>query len=708
MSSIVSVFEQGGGLSGTLSHFELRPGQVELVKAIEKAVDNKNHLVAEAGTGIGKTFAYLLPTLTKKKKVFVSTATKHLQEQIYFKDLPIIEKILGRRVSACLLKGRGNYICRYRFEALCATNGLSKTLRKKLNKIRKWLDETSTGDLGEIAEFSEDDSGLLSRISSTAEKCLTRDCGCADDCFVQKAREKAKKCEMVVVNHALLMADIMLKETGYAEILPDVDVVVIDEAHHLPKIATQAFADHVTSGQLAELARDARASYRQDAGDMPDFEDSPSQLIHAIKAFNESLCAHQAEGQIQLGELKQIPKAYKAFQQMMQAMKPVLEGLSQLAERSDDLEAVNARGLAMANRIRHIFTPPKPADSSNPTASSPDAPDTPVEADPDQPAAEVENVADAQNNPTKENQTTTEAVTEAVTEKVGKVPASVALLEWGEGYFRASRLPIELDGRFRQAMHCYADSWLFVSATLALGDSFTHFNASLGLPFDIETLIVSSPYDYQKNAVIHVPAGLPPPNAEGFVDALVDNVLPIIEKTRGRTFMLFTSYRNLRQATERMQDTDFNLFVQGDMPKSQLIDAFIKSDNAVLLGTVSFWEGVDVHGEKLCCVVIDKIPFPSPADPIIAEQSRHLEEQGKNSFVHCYIPQAATLLKQGAGRLIRSQRDKGVLIFGDTRLVQKSYGAQLLNALPPASRVDRASLEAFVERELCLEHMPFA
>ncbi len=669
--NIVDLFEQGGSLSGTLSHFELREGQLELVKAIDASIDNKRHLVAEAGTGIGKTFAYLLPSLAKNKKVFVSTATKHLQEQIYFKDLPIIEDVLGRRVSACLLKGRANYICRYRFEELYAAQGNLKGFKRKLNKIRKWLDETLTGDLSEISDFNDKDIGLLNRISAVSEACINRDCGCADDCFVQRAREKAKKCEIVVVNHALLMADIMLKETGYAEILPDVDVVIIDEAHHLPKIATQAFAEQVTSGQLLELARDSKKIYKQDAGDMESFEEVPSNLVAAVQNFCDTLNDYQREGQIKLAEIKQIPKVYKAFQTMMQMMKCHLDGLALLAERSDDLSNINARALAMANRIRHIFLPPPPQ-------------------------IEEEIVENSGENTAED---CTEEDTVEVDEVI-KTPASVAILEWGDNYFRASRLPIEMDGRFRQAMSYYADSWIFVSATLALGESFQHFSMSLGLPMDIDTLIVNSPYEYDKNAVIHIPYNLPAPNYDGFVEALVDNVLPIIRKIGGRTFMLFTSYKNLRAATDKMEDTEFNLFVQGDMPKSQLIDAFIKTDNAVLLGTVSFWEGVDVHGEKLCCVVIDKIPFPSPGDPIISEQARYFEEQGKNSFVHCYIPQAATLLKQGAGRLIRSRRDKGVLIFGDNRLIHKNYGKQLINALPPAKQVDRQGLEEFISREL--------
>ncbi len=687
-SSITALFQQGGGLSDTLSHFELRAGQVTLVKAIERAIHHKQHLLAEAGTGIGKTFAYLLPTLGAKKQVFVSTATKHLQEQIFFKDIPIIEKVLNRRVSACLLKGRSNYFCHYHFDDFSKTSmGMNRALKGKMQRIRAWSEQTLSGDLAEIAEFTASEQGIQKRITSTTENCLSKDCPYFDDCFVQKVREKARQSEVVVVNHALLMADIVLKEEGFAEILPDVDVVVIDEAHHLPKIATQAFADHVSAGQLMDLARDTRHLYRQEANDMRDFDEVPAQLLSAVQAFNKALSAQQPQGQIQLGELKQLPEAYRAFQQLMQAIKPLLEGLAELAERSDELAHLYARAQAMANRIRHIFTAPQNRQPHQPNEGASEKSPKPNKPN------------DSATGSTADS-ATADSTTDTATDSAEKPSASVALLEWGEDYFRASRLPIELDGRFRQVMNYYADSWLFVSATLALGQSFQHFSLSLGLPADIETLIVQSPYDYEKHAVIHVPPQLPVPTAEGFVDALIDEVLPIIEQTRGRTFMLFTSYKNLQLASKRLQDSTFNLFVQGEQPKSQLIDAFIKSDNAILLGTVSFWEGVDVHGEKLCCVVIDKIPFPSPADPIIAEQSRYLEEQGKNSFVHCYIPQAATLLKQGAGRLIRSQRDKGVLIFGDVRLLRKSYGKQLLDVLPPANRVNREGLEAFVAREL--------
>lgn len=671
--SITALFEQGGGLSGTLSHFELRAGQIELVKAIEKAVSNNQHLVAEAGTGIGKTFSYLLPTLGANKKVFVSTATKHLQEQIFFKDLPTIEAVLGRKVSACLLKGRSNYFCHYRFhEFFQSSMSLNRKLARKASIIRDWSEKTLSGDLSEIAEFTADDAGLQKRITSTMENCLSNECPYFEECFVQKVREKAKQSEVVIVNHALLMADIVLKETGFAEILPEVDVVVIDEAHHLPKIATQAFAEQITGGQLLELARDARHVYKQDAGDMPGFDNATDYLVEAIQDFTDALADAQSDGQIQLGELKQLPNAYAAFQRVMQAFKPLLEDLQQLAERSSDLTHINARALAMAARIKHIFTPPQNTESTEKTNSDESSDNT------DNPAAEQPEKLGQKNNNM----------------------ASVALLEWGEGYFRASRLPIHLDNRFRQVMHYYADSWLFVSATLAVSESFHFFLNALGLPYDIPTLVVDSPFDYPNNAVIHVPPSLPAPNHQGFIAALVDEVRPILEKTRGRAFMLFTSYRNLHEAAKCMTDSGFNLFVQGQLPKSQLIDAFIKADNAVLLGTVSFWEGVDVDGERLCCVVIDKIPFPSPADPIIAEQSRYLESQGKSAFALCYLPQAATLLKQGAGRLIRSQRDKGVLIFGDTRLIHKGYGKQLLKAMPPASRVQREELMAFIDQQL--------
>lgn len=647
MTSVTSYFEQGGGLSDTLSHFELRPSQIDLVQAIEAAIAGHNHLIAEAGTGIGKTFSYLLPALLNNQQILISTATKHLQEQIFFKDLPIVETALGKTFSACLLKGRNNYFCHYRYEIFLGSSfQLDKYQAKKVAKLQKWKNETRSGDLAEIAEFVETDYAFKKKITSTTDNCLAGECPYFEDCFVQKVREKAKKSEVVVINHALLMADIVLKETGFAEILPETDIVIIDEAHHLPKIATEAFAEQISANQLIELAKDTLQTYHSDAGDVDGFETNANLFIQAVIDFRTALSDKQSSGQVQLGQLKQLGLPYTAFKTLMQTFKVFLQGVESLAERSTDLGNLSERAQLIAQRIKGVFSPPA-VDKEKPSANQ-----------------------------------------------------SVAILEWGDDYFRAARLPIYLGNRFKDVMETYASSWLFVSATLAIGQSFDFFIQALGLPTTTPTLQVSSPFDYQKQAVIHIFPDLPEPNQPTFVEALVNTSLPILKKTKGRAFMLFTSYKNLYQAADLMQESDFNLFIQGKLPKSQLIDAFMKSDNAVLLGTVSFWEGVDVAGQKLSCVIIDKIPFPSPADPIIAEQSRYLESMGKNAFAHCYIPKAVTLLKQGAGRLIRSNSDIGVLIFADRRILSKSYGKQLIAALPPAKQVEREGLLTFIDDNL--------
>ncbi len=664
MTTVTDFFKQGGGLSDTLLHFELRAGQVELVEAIEKTLAERTHLVAEAGTGIGKTFAYLLPTLLHNKKVVISTATKHLQEQIFFKDLPLVEKALNKKVSVCLLKGRSNYFCHYRYEMfLGSAFQLNRKQAKKVGQLQDWADKTTSGDLSEIAVFVEEDYAFKKKITSTTENCLGGECPYFDDCFVQKVREKAKKSDVVVVNHALLMADIVLKETGFAEILPDTDVVVIDEAHHLPKIATEAFAEQISAKQLLELAKDSLQVYRADAGDIEGFEDCVDALMQAIGDFRDALSDKERNGQVQLGKLKQLRQPYEKFKHLMQVFKVFLQALEGMAERSNDLQKMYERAEITAERIKWVFSPPQQKINEN-----------------------ADNDTDSNTDTNVQNQE--------------NVAQSVAILEWSEDYFKVARLPIHLGYRFQNVMDTYADSWLFVSATLSVGQSFDFFIYSLGLPSDIPTLQVNSPFDYEKQSVIHILPNLPEPNHMVFVQQLVSASLPILEKTKGRAFMLFTSYRNLYEAADLMQDSNFQLFVQGEQPKSQLVDAFMQSDNAVLLGTVSFWEGVDVAGEKLSCVIIDKIPFPSPADPIIAEQSRYLESTGRSSFAHCYLPKAATLLKQGAGRLIRSQSDTGVLIFGDTRMLTKSYGKQLIDALPPAKQVDSDTLFTFIDKTL--------
>ncbi len=650
MKEVKNLFLKGGSLSDALSHFELREGQVELSNAINQAITDKQHLIAEAGTGIGKTFSYLLPAMQQKKHTFVSTATKHLQDQIFFKDIPTVEKVLNRKLSSCLLKGRSNYLCHERFFNLSSA-GFKLTAKqlRKINSINDWLEKTNSGDLSEVSVFDDSDAGLLKGITSNTDNCLGSECDYFKKCFLQKAREKAKKSEIVIVNHSLLMADIVLKETGFAEILPDVEVLIIDEAHHLAKVASSAFAEQISSNQLSELARDTKKAYQESGiikndgtllSALKQTDDFTKELDKFIK-LPEKLATNMFDdsGQILLSKIKTKKKTYTAFKNLMKAFKSILDKLEELSKKDQELENINERAIILSNKIKTIF----------------------------------------QSN-AKET-----------------LEQSVALFYWSDKYFNASKTPVHLGNRFQEIMDCYSDSWIFVSATLTVNGDFSYYKQELGLSDDIKTLNAASPFDYENNSAYHILENLPDPRQDDFTNQLIEEVKPIIKAIKGRTFILFTSYKALNLAADLLEGSEFNLFVQGDLPKAQLIDSFIKSENAILLGTVSFWEGVDVQGEKLSCVIIDKIPFPSPKDPIISEQMKYFERQGKNSFAHCFIPHATTLLKQGVGRLIRSKTDKGILVLGDSRLKTKFYGKQLINSLPNSKQMNLNELFDFIK-----------
>ncbi|MPV85464.1 ATP-dependent DNA helicase [Ostreibacterium oceani] len=665
-------FAHSGSLAAALSHFEKREGQIELAAAIEQAIKQKNHLLAEAGTGIGKTFAYLIPALLAEKKCLISTATKHLQDQVFFKDLPVVEKLLNRKIAVCLLKGRNNYLCPYRFEQTAQTaTALNKKQYQQLQTIREWSEKTTSGDLSEIVTFAADDIGLRSRITSTVDNCLGSECPKYDRCFVQKVREKAKKSDLVIANHALLMADAVLKETGFAEILPEIDIVVIDEAHHLNKIATEAFAEKITSAQLNELLKDLNAAYNQSTKTQDTFTQAINKLDNALQALTDALCTTDNTGQMLLGQLKQSSASYAAFKTLMQDFKALMDEVQTLSTKHEALQPLFERMQLIAHRIKIVFANGKQTDRKQTERNQTDHSQT-------------------DHSQTDHNQATNDT----------DQSPSVSLLEWFQHGFSASKMPIHLGNRFHQMMQNYADSWIFVSATLSVNETFDYYQNALGLPRDIATLTVHSPFDYENHAVLHIFDDLPEPRQAQYTSAFVTAALPIITALKGRTFMLFTSYRALHEAAALFQTSDFNVFVQGDQPKTQLIDAFIHSDNAVLLGTISFWEGVDIQGAALSCVMLDKIPFPSPADPFVQEQANYIKNQGGNAFEQCYIPRAATLLKQGAGRLIRSQQDKGVLIIGDRRLVTQSYGKRLRESLPPIKVVDQAALYQFISEKL--------
>lgn len=688
------IFSAGGKLARHLSGFELREGQQQLARAISKAISKEKHLVAEAGTGIGKTFAYLLPALAAGKTLLVSTATKHLQSQIYIKDLPQVEKILGRRINAHLLKGRSNYLCHYRFYEYEAahTEGAFKSV---LAEIRSWLETTRQGDLAEVLPERPEYMPLRRGITSTSDNCFASYCPHFEDCFFKKSRDEAKHAEVLIVNHSLLLAYMSLSETGLGSNLPKMDVAVVDEAHHLSQIAIEAFADQVTSTQLFDLVKDLKNESIVQAGVVGNLDALTEDFRAAISRFNMALLAISDSGEIYLEALKTHAAAYQAFQQLMQAFHGLLQQLA-VVEGNSELAQLRDRTRQFAQVIRQIFAPQK-AQAMAEAASSEGDDEVADKSINKTTNKTVEQPSHPENSA---NSTIDDAHNDEVAKSYQQAP-TVALLGWGEQGFYATRLPIYLDGRFYQRLTAYAKSWIFVSATMAIGDDFRYFITSLGLPSSIETCMVPSPFDYPNHAVLYVPETDNDPNDPAFIPKLLKKALPALRANKGRAFLLFSSYKNLEKARQFLKRyKGFKLFVQGDQPKIQLIDAFKKTERALLLGTMSFWEGVDIPGRQLSFVLIDKIPFPSPDDPFIREQVRYLKAQGRDAFFQCSLSPAAMRLKQGVGRLIRRQDDKGVLFLGDGRLLQKSYGQVLLSALPRATRVDAHDLITFIETQL--------
>lgn len=665
--TVEELFSEGGALATTLKFYEPRDGQIDLACAVEKALSDHEVLVAEAGTGIGKTFAYLLPALLHNKKVLVSTATKNLQDQLFFKDVPTVERILGRHVSSAMLKGRHNYLCKSKYQQLLSGNN-QFTLNQLawLEKIADWVDKTESGDLSEVLNLDSVDAGFLEQIANCEGR---QGCEYFDECFLKKAREKASEAELVIANHALLMADIQLKETGYAEILPACNLIVIDEAHHLAKAAIQAFSESLGSNQLSLLANETKTLAKLELTDPDVVVSACDRLLDATYAFLSGLEAlpidtgrKDAEPRFAIEEIRYHDVLYTAFKALMQAYGDVLKECEKLA---NDIDAFAERHDMLAEtgqRIKQIFTKSKP----------PDTPTSDVALD------ETDN--DEQND----------------AENTQSDDATVGLLTWTENGWTATKMPITLGFRLRRIIEQYADSWVLTSATMSYNQQFDAFLAELGLPKDTPTLMVASPFPYEQHARVYLPNTLPNSDARDYIPKLIAHIKPTLTQLGGRAFLLFTSYRALNEAAAQLESDKFNLWIQGHAPKAQLIDQFIKTDNSLLLGTMSFWEGVDIRGANLSCVVIDKIPFPSPGDPIIKEQSDYFERLGYNAFSLCFLPKAATLLKQGAGRLIRSQTDKGLLILGDKRFTQKSYGGTLLAGLPIQRHVTAQNLEDFL------------
>ncbi|WP_240503617.1 MULTISPECIES: ATP-dependent DNA helicase [Pseudoalteromonas] len=593
-----------------------------MAQAIEKTIANNGQCVVEAGTGTGKTFAYLAPLLLSKQKSIISTGSKALQEQLYHRDLPTLQKALKAAKTTALLKGRANYLCTYRLSQHVAhVPSDDPDIMHQLAMVAKFATETDSGDLADCVGI-EEDAKVLPYVNSTADNCLGKECPDFDSCYIRKARIKAMEADLVVINHHLFFADMAVKDSGFAELMPTADNYVFDEAHQLPQIASDYFGESFSTKQLGDLINDIRLIYRSDIPDMLQLGKTLNKLETSVADLRISFGADGGRGD------------WRAAL----ANKPVCDALHRVISDLDFLYQVLKTCLDRSDKIEHPF--------------------------------------------------------ERVLKFKGQMERAFDVSQTGYSYwYETSRryiaihiTPLDVSAKFKEIVAKTKASFVFTSATLSVDDSLAHFNASLGLKPQHQS-IVASPFDYQNQAILCLPRYLPESGDDLMPHTLVKIAKQVIDAAKGRTFLLFTSYRVMHLVYEGLSTAlEYPIFMQGQSSKRIILEQFVRHGNAVLLGTASFWEGVDVRGDALSCVMIDKLPFTSPDDPLLQARMADAEMQGKEPFTTIQLPQAVISLKQGVGRLIRDKSDKGVLIICDNRLVTRKYGQTFLKSLPAMKR----------------------
>ncbi len=640
MPGLNDVFGRDGSLAGLLDGYAPRATQIEMAEVIGDAIANGENLIAEAGTGTGKTFAYLAPAILSGKKVVISTGTKNLQDQLFNKDLPLIRKVITVPFIAALLKGRSNYLCRYRLQnAWESTLGFGKEEAAALQKIKSWGNRTQTGDITDMAEVSES-SAVWYMATSTTDNCLGQDCPDYKDCFLMKARKQAQEADLLVVNHHLLCADWSIRDGGFGELLPKAEVIIVDEAHQLAETAGNFLGMHISGKQLIDLANDAMMEYYKDATDLPALRSACEDLERETKDLRLAFGM-----ELKRGEWKEVTANAK-----------IQTGLTALQTKLGDLR----KQLLLAS----VKT--KELDLCYQRAEDLSA-----------------------------------QLHDLIEDNSGK------WIRWYETHrksFTLSRSPFDVAKEFQAFMQAHPATWIFTSATLSVAKRFDHFADNLGLGA-VTSHHWESPFDFAKQSLFYHPKGLPKPDDPNFIPAIVEYVIPVIAASRGRAFFLFTSHRALKQAAELLEHRiDYPLLIQGSKPKNQLLERFKRLGNAVLLGTASFWEGVDVRGEALSCVIIDKLPFASPGDPLLKARLEAISATGGNAFFQHQIPAAVTALRQGIGRLIRDETDRGVLMVCDPRLLKRSYGQLFLDSVPPMRRTrELKEVQAFFQDKTIIE-----
>ncbi|WP_394247465.1 ATP-dependent DNA helicase [Vibrio profundi] len=621
---ISKTFSADGALGKAIPGFQPRQAQLDMAEAVANAIEKQSQLVVEAGTGTGKTFAYLVPALLSGKKTIISTGSKNLQEQLFHRDLPLMTDALGYFGQVALLKGRSNYLCLDRLSRqMVESHGIESdpTLLSQLVKVRQWSSSTQTGDLGDCDDIAED-SPVIPNITSTNDNCLGKDCPSYTDCFVLKARKKAMDADVVVVNHHLFLADLAIKETGFGELIPDADVFIFDEAHQIPDIASQYFGQSVSSRQIQELAKDIEIAYRTEAKDMRQLQKVGDRLVQSAMDLRIVLGDTGFRGNWR--EALKSESIARELVRLQDGLQLAVDVLKLALGRSQLLDTAFERATVIKIRI--------------------------------------ERVCDV------------------------SITGYSYWYDTTPRHFALHITPLSVADKFHEQIELKPGAWVFTSATLAVSDDFSHFTSRLGLKPEAQ-FSLPSPFDYPNQARLCVPRYLPEPNSPGLADKLVRMLTPVIEQNQGRCFFLCTSHSMMKDLGERFRETlSVPVLLQGETSKQKTLAEFMELGNALLVATGAFWEGIDVRGDALSCVIIDKLPFTAPDDPLLKARIEDCKLKGGDPFAQVQLPDAVITLKQGVGRLIRDKQDNGALIICDNRLVTRDYGGIFLASLPPIPR----------------------
>ncbi|HEY8233210.1 MAG TPA: ATP-dependent DNA helicase [Vicinamibacteria bacterium] len=622
MTHPADFFAPGGPLARVLPGYEERPAQRRLSEAVADVLEHGGLLLAEAGTGTGKTLAYLLPAVLSERRVVISTGTKNLQEQLVQKDLPILAKALGRELRVAVMKGRANYLCLLRFASFGKAGSFRRLEELPVYRsVEAWSATTDTGDRSEVADMP-DTVEFWREVSAASENCIGQACSLFDACFVTKMRQRALEADVVVVNHHLLCADLAVKDGSYGSVIPAYDTLILDEAHLIEDVATQYFGVQVSSHKVEELVRDVERELKAASLDARELRAEAEGLRVKSERFFTRL-ARARPGRLAPNWMTEAMAEESLG--LLQRLEGVRTALMAVPDRPEAITGLAGRTLALTSDVAFLMR---------------------AETDDHVYFAETR----------------------------------------GRGVFLRA-MPIDVSGRLKELLFDELRAAVLTSATLAVDGGFAYVKDRLGIvPSD--ELLLASPFRYEEQALLYVPHGMPEPIAPEFVDRAADEVVRLVELSRGRAFVLFTSYANMNAVAQRIAGrVAYPILIQGEAPKAQLLDTFRATPHAVLLATTSFWQGVDVAGEQLSCVIVDKLPFASPGDPVVAARIERLRNRGQNAFGEYQVPVAVLMLKQGLGRLIRTASDHGILAVLDSRLVRKAYGRRFLDSLPPARLV---------------------